>query len=329
MIKITAYYEKRPDNRVICHLCPFNCRLKENQQGICKSRYNRGGELVTDNYGELVTLAVDPIEKKPLYHFYPGTNILSTGPNSCNFQCKNCQNWTISQKKTETFYVSPEKLLETAKNHNSLGVAFTYTEPLMWFEYIMDCAPLLREAGLKSVLVSNGFINPEPLDELLPFIDAANIDLKSMRPEFYRKICKGKLEPVLDNLRTIASSRTHLEITNLIIPGLNDSETDISDLVEFVASLSDMIPLHFSAYFPNYQMKTIATPPETLLRALEIARRRLKYVYLGNVALRDITNTRCPQCGLLLVRRSGYHTTIIGLEKGLCRQCGYDTGIVQ
>jgi len=329
MIKTAAYCEKRPENRVVCHLCPFNCRLRDEQKGICKSRFNRGGELVTDNYGELVTLAVDPIEKKPLYHFYPGTDILSTGPNSCNFQCLHCQNWTISQRKTSTFYVAPEKLVETALSHDSIGVAYTYTEPLMWYEYIMDTAPLLRQEGLKTVLVSNGFINPEPLEELLPVLDAANIDLKSMRPEFYRKICKGKLQPVLDNIRRMAESNMHIEITNLVIPGKNDSEEELTELVDFIASVSDMIPLHFSAYFPNYQMNTQATPSDTLLKARDIARRKLKYVFLGNVALSDGSNSYCPECGHLLVRRSGYHTSIEGVQGGQCQKCGYETGIVQ
>jgi pyruvate formate lyase activating enzyme len=329
MIKTAAYYEKRPDNRVICHLCPFNCRLRVDQQGICKSRFNREGELVTDNYGELVTLAVDPIEKKPLYHFYPGTDILSTGPNSCNFKCLNCQNWTISQKKTSTFYVAPEKLVETALNQDSLGVAFTYTEPLMWFEYIRDAAPLLRQEGLKTVLVSNGYISPEPLEELLPVVDAANIDLKSMSPEFYRKICKGKLQPVLDNIKRMAASDMHLEITNLVIPGKNDSEEELTELVSFVASLSDRIPLHFSAYFPNYLMDTSATTPDILLKARDIARRKLKYVFLGNVALPEGSNSYCPECGHLLIKRSGYRTSVEGVENGHCRKCGCETGIVQ
>ncbi len=327
MIKPAAYFEKLNGGRVVCRLCPAECQLAEGQRGICRSRFNQNGELVTDNYGELVTLAVDPIEKKPLYHFYPGSQILSTGPNCCNLGCLHCQNWTISQEKTRTVYFPPERLVEAARGHQSIGVAYTYTEPLVWFEYIMDTAPLLRQAGLKVVLVTNGYINPAPLEELLPHVDAMNIDLKAMRPEFYSKICKGKLAPVLDNIRRVADSPVHLEITNLIIPGENDSEQDLLALIDFVASLSDMIPVHFSAYRPDYKLDNEPTPPKTLLHARELAIKKLKYVYLGNVLLPEGTDTVCPQCGALLVSRNGYRTSVVGLRGHHCARCGFDSGI--
>ncbi|HUV30125.1 MAG TPA: AmmeMemoRadiSam system radical SAM enzyme [Acidobacteriota bacterium] len=327
MLKAAAYFDKLDDGKVMCRLCPADCRLSEGQRGICRSRFNQGGELVTDNYGELVTLAVDPIEKKPLYHFYPGSMILSTGPNCCNLGCMHCQNWTISQKAAATVYFSPDRLLETTLSHDSIGVAFTYTEPMVWFEYLLDTAPLLRDEGLKVVLVTNGYINPEPLQELLPLVDAMNIDLKSMRERFYRHICKGRLAPVLENIRRVAQSGTHLEITNLIIPGENDSQEDLTDLIEFVASISDMIPVHFSAYRPDYKLDHASTPPETLLRAAKLAASRLKYVYLGNVWLREGTDTVCPQCGSLLVERSGFRATVIGLRGSRCAACNFDTGI--
>jgi pyruvate formate lyase activating enzyme len=329
MIKPAAYWEKLEDGKVICKLCPAECRLTDGKVGICRSRFNRDGELVTDNYGELVSLAIDPIEKKPLYHFYPAADILSTGPNSCNLGCMHCQNWTISQRKAETTFFSPEQLVETAIQYKSLGVAFTYTEPMVWYEYIMDTAPLLRRASLKTVLVSCGYINPEPLEDLLGVMDAINIDLKSMRADFYKKICKGKLEPVLRNIRRVAESSVHLEVTNLIIPTLNDSDQDLNDLVDFVASLSDMIPLHFSAYRPDYKLTIKATPIDTMLRAREIARKKLKYVYLGNVLLEGSANTLCPNCGNLLIQRSGYYTSVVGLKEGCCAACGFKTGVIQ
>jgi len=329
MIKKAAYYEKIEDDIVICQLCPFHCRLSPDKKGICKSRFNREGELVTDNYGELVTLAVDPIEKKPLYHFHPSKDILSTGPNSCNFKCQHCQNWSISQKRTRTFFVPPETLVETALNYHSIGVAFTYTEPLMWFEYIMDVAPLLRAENLKVVLVTNGYIDPEPLEELIPLVDAANVDLKSMNPDFYRKICKGKLEPVLENIKRLAESKVHLELTNLIIPGKNDSESELKELVDFIAGLSDMIPVHFSAYYPNYKMEVEATPPDILFKVREMARMRLKYVFLGNIAAPGGSDSHCPSCGHLLIERKGYHTRVLGVEAGICAKCGFKTGIIQ
>jgi pyruvate formate lyase activating enzyme len=328
MIKQASYWESLSNRRVVCTLCPAECTLTEGKVGICGSRRNDGGQLLTDNYGEVVTIAVDPIEKKPLYHFYPSSDILSTGANGCNFKCQHCQNWTISQEKTRTSFVPPEQLVEIAMQHRSLGVAFTYTEPVIWYEYIVDAALLLREAGLKTVLVSNGYINPAPLAGLVGLIDAANIDLKSIRGDFYRSICKGKVEPVLENIAALAKFGVHLEITNLIIPGLNDSDRDIEDLVSFVAGISDMIPLHFSAYRPDYKMNIPATPIDTLLRARQIASEKMKYVYLGNVDTEQDGHTRCPKCGHLLIRRDFFRAKIVGLKNGRCTACDFATGII-
>lgn len=328
MIKAGAYAEKLGEGRIMCRLCPAHCRFREGRRGICGSRFMKDGKLVTDNYGELVTMAVDPIEKKPLYHFYPGSDIVSTGANGCNFRCLNCQNWSISQERVPTTYVDPERLVQAARQYDSIGVAFTYTEPMIWYEYIMDVAPLLHEAGLKVVLVSNGYVDPEPLEDLIPVIDAINVDLKGMRPEFYRRICKGKLQPILDNIRTLGNSDVHLEITNLIIPTLNDTEKDFRALVDFVADISDMIPLHLSAYRPDYRLDAPATPVATLRLARDIARRRLKYVYLGNVR-DDDSDTICPHCESVLITRTGYRTLVQGMEGSRCRSCGAETGIVR
>ncbi len=322
------YFEKIDNDNVVCTLCPADCKLTSGQYGNCKCRFNKGGELYTDNYAELVSLAVDPIEKKPLYHFHPTKNILSTGANGCNLSCLNCQNWTISQEKVQTIKMSPEELTEAAIKYDSIGVAFTYTEPTIWFEYIIDTAPLLKDAGLKVVLVSNGYINPEPLEELIEYIDAVNVDLKSIKPEFYKKICKGKLQPVLDNISFIAQSKTHLEITNLIIPEYNDSKDDISALVDFVSSVSDTIPMHFSAFHPDYKLNQIPTPLETMLKAQKIAQAKLKYVYLGNMLTDTGSSTYCPNCENLLIKRDGYQTSIIGLKGANCSVCNYKTNII-
>jgi len=329
MLKEAAFSRKMTDYKLQCLLCPAECKLAEDQVGICGCRFNRQGILYTDNYGEAVTLAVDPIEKKPLYHFYPTTNIVSTGANGCNLGCLHCQNWTISQSKAHTTYIEPTTLVKAAGGQGSIGVAFTYTEPMIWYEYIMDAAPLLRRAGYKVVLVTNGYINPEPLAPLLEHVDAANIDLKGMRPEFYKKVCKGKLEPVLDTIRTVAASPVHLELTNLLIPGKNDSDDDITALVDFIASVSDGIPLHLSAYHPQYRLKVESTPADTMLRALAIARRKLKYVFLGNVTLDDGSDSNCPNCGHTLIRRYGYHTEIVGLDGASCANCGGATGVIR
>jgi len=329
-MKIEAsYYQKfETGNKVRCLLCPAKCLLTEGKIGICGSRFNEKGRLVTDNFGELVSACYDPIEKKPLYHFYPGSFIFSTGANGCNFGCSNCQNWEISQKKVRTQYVAPEDLRTFAGDKNSIGVAYTYTEPLIWFEYITRTGSLIREAGLKNVLVTNGYINDKPLKELLPIIDAANIDLKSMDARFYKKVCKGRLEPVLENIRTFYSFGIHLEITNLLITGLNDSDSDIEQLTDFVASVDKSIPVHFSAYYPTYRMTRPATPPERLLRAYEIAAAKLDFVYLGNVHLPGKSDTICPECRSVLIRRLGYSVDISGLKGRLCARCGKKINIV-
>ncbi|MEW6413428.1 MAG: AmmeMemoRadiSam system radical SAM enzyme [Candidatus Zixiibacteriota bacterium] len=329
MIKTAQYFDKDGQAGVVCRLCPAECHLQPGKAGICRNRFNQDGMLVTDNYGELVTIAIDPIEKKPLYHFYPGRDILSTGPNGCNLGCVHCQNWTISQKKVQTSYVAPAELVQTARQHGSMGIAFTYTEPLIWFEYIMDVAPLLRDQDMKVVLVSNGYINEKPLRELLPMVDAANIDLKGISPEFYAKYCKGKLQPVLDTIRIMSEAGVHLELTNLIIPGQNDSDEDLKGIADFVASVNDSIPLHFSAYHPDYKASAPATPLETMLKAREIALSRLKYVYVGNIVTESGSNTYCPGCGALLIERSHYFTSIRALSGSKCEACGFDTGIIQ
>lgn len=309
-------------------MCPAECKLEEGKYGICGSRFNRNGKLVSDNYGELVTGALDPIEKKPLYHFYPGSNIFSTGANGCNFKCANCQNWEIAHTKVPTKYASPEELKAMASARGSIGAAYTYTEPLIWFEYIRDSGRLINEAGLKNVLVTNGYINPEPLEELIPLIDAANVDLKGMRPEFYRKVCKGRLEPVQRNIIRLFEKGVHLEITNLVITGLNDSSEDITSLADFIADISPAIPLHLSAYYPAYQMDNPPTPISRLSDAWEIASERLDFVYLGNVNLPGKSDTLCPGCGETVIERRGYAISANGLEKGACASCGKDLGIV-
>jgi pyruvate formate lyase activating enzyme len=328
-MEIPALYEKRLDSKQVqCMLCPAECHLTEGKIGICGSRFNREGRLICDNFGELVSACYDPIEKKPLYHFYPGSVIFSAGPNGCSFHCANCQNWEISQTRVRTQYIAPDDLVKLAGQQNSIGVAYTYSEPLIWFEYLLTSGQKIKKAGLKNVLVTNGYINPEPLEELLPIIDAANIDLKSMDPDFYKKVCKAKLAPVLDNIVRFYEAGVHVEITNLVITDLNDSESDFIKITDFVSTISHSIPLHFSAYYPTYKMNNPATSLETLLNAFEIAKEKLDYVYLGNVRLTEKSNTYCPQCGTSLIIRHGYYTSIEGLKMSSCLKCGYKTGII-
>ena len=321
------YWKKLDKGRVKCLLCPFECALADGKIGICRGKQNIGGELFAINYGRTTSLNMDPIEKKPLYNFYPGTDILSIGPNSCNLGCDFCQNYFISQQSYPTQAISPEEAAEIAESKMSIGIAYTYTEPLVWYEYVLDTSKIARDKGLKNVLVTNGTINPEPLEELLPFIDAMNIDIKSMDPRFYRKVCKGMLDPVLETTRRSAA-KTHVEITNLIIPGLNDSEEMFEKLTDFLAGVDPWIPLHFSRYHPDYKQTAPPTPMETLYRAADIASKKLKYVYIGNVSTESHNQTRCPECGKTIIERSGYIVLKVAVTGGRCDYCGAETKIV-
>jgi len=315
-----SYYENLENSSVRCVLCPNNCIIANGKMGICRVRTNRNGKLYADAYGEVVALAIDPIEKKPLYHFYPSKSILSTGPNGCNFKCGFCQNSDISQGVVPTRHVSPEDLVKLASQDGSIGVAYTYTEPFIWFEYIRDTGRIVHEKGMVNVMVTNGYVNEEPLDELLPLIDAMNVDIKSMKPEFYSKICGGKLENVLRTVERAVDS-CHIELTNLIIPGYNDTDEDFTKLVDWVYSIKPTIPLHFSRYFPQYRFTAPQTPIETLLRAFNIAKSKLSYVYVGNASIEGTSDTLCPKCGNTLVKRSYYSVSITGIHEGVCSSC--------
>ncbi|MCK9997502.1 MAG: AmmeMemoRadiSam system radical SAM enzyme [Candidatus Krumholzibacteria bacterium] len=321
---ITAAWWRPLDNgQVACDLCPIACRLREGQTGPCATRANHEGTMVPLHYGRIVSSAIDPIEKKPLYHFHPGSPILSVAAPGCNLHCMFCQNWNISQNgEARTLKTSPTDLVAMAQAEESVGIAFTYSEPLVWYEFVKDTAGIVREKGLKNVLVTNGYLNPEPLAELLPLIDAANIDLKSMDDVFYRKICKARLEPVLASIRQFREAGVHLEITNLLIPGHNDRDDQITALVDFVAGLDQDIPLHFSAYHPAWKLNAQPTPPATLQRARELAAGKLKYVYLGNTNSSEGRDTVCPDCGTVVVERSGYRGVGKLTDGDRCPGCG-------
>jgi pyruvate formate lyase activating enzyme len=328
MKKPAVFWEKREDGKIQCLLCPVGCVIAEGKIGVCMGRKNEGGVLYAINYGRLVSLAIDPIEKKPLYHFHPGTQILSTGPNGCNMSCQNCQNWTISQQESPTEFVAPEDLVKIALKENSPGISYTYTEPLIWYEYVLDTGRIAKEKGLANVLVTNGYVHEGPLKGLLPYIDAMNIDLKSMDEDFYKRNCKAKLPYVLRTIELSYRHKVHVEITNLLIPTLNDSEEQIQKLVDFVAGLSDRIPLHFSRYFPAYKMDIPPTPLESMQRAFLIAKRRLKYVYLGNAYIPNTSHTYCPSCNEMLIIREGYNTSIVGIKDEKCKKCGVSVDVV-
>lgn len=320
--KEALFFKKLTGNRVQCDLCPHHCQLKDGQSGLCRVRENRRGILYTRNYGEVVSLALDPMEKKPLYHFYPGSMILSAGTYGCNFSCEFCQNYQLAHGNPPTRFLDPGMMVELAlqsKAQGSVGLAFTYNEPTIWYEYIRDAAPGLKEQGLKIVLVTNGFIELAPLQELLPFVDAVNIDVKAFNESFYRKICKGKLEPVLKTVE-YALSRTHVEVTTLVVPGENDNIDEMRDLACWLSGLSPNLPLHLSRYHPAYKYDLPATSGETMLKAYHVMREHLNFVYLGNMGCENVTV--CQSCGKPLITRSYYYTDISGLNNGSCAHCG-------
>jgi len=315
------YFENMDNLTVKCNLCPNYCIIKDGNFGSCRSRKNVSGVLMAVNYGRTVSINLDPIEKKPLYHYYPGSQILSLGANSCNLHCEFCQNSEISQEDCLTQVMSPDELLDILIRKSLSRVAFTYTEPFTWYEYLLDCGKLFTEYNIKMVLVTNGYINQEPMKVLLPYIDAMNIDLKSISEGFYKNICKGKLEPVLDTIRT-ASEHCHIELTNLIIPNLNDSEDEIRALVDFVYCINPEIPLHFSRYYPHWKCQQPQTPLETLHKAFEIAKEKLCYVYLGNIPSGDFCDTSCPECKNILIKRNIFSSAVIKMSTNQCSNCG-------
>jgi len=325
------WWKSIDQEKVECLLCPQDCHIKPGKVGLCGVRKNIGGKLYSTNYGENTATSIDPIEKKPLYHFYPGRPILSLGTKGCNLACAFCQNWHISQNMdAPTHNVPPEEAVSRAMSERSFGIAYTYSEPMVWYEYVMDTAGLAHERGLKNVMVTNGYINIEPLKELLPLIDAMNIDVKSFDPIFYRKICQGSLDPVLKVCEETVKS-CHLEITNLVVPFKADDEViaDVRIMVNWVAdNLGKNTPLHFSRYFPNYHYEKPQTSAELMSRAYETAREKLNYVYLGNIHSSDGSNTYCPKCSAVHVKRFGYRTSLHNLTGAKCSKCGRKTDLV-
>lgn len=284
MLYKASYYKKQGD-KVRCLLCPHKCLIQAGKFGLCAVRTNEEGVLKTINYGQITAMALDPIEKKPLYHFYPGKNILSVGTFGCNFTCDFCQNYSIAQYKSRSQYVSSEDLIQRSiEAPNNIGIAFTYNEPSIWYEYIYETAKKLKEQhpDFKVVLVTNGFMESEPLEQLLPYIDAMNIDLKSFNQDYYRKVCGGDLQPVLNTIKQ-ASQHCHVEVTTLLVSDLNDSKEEVEEIAKFLASINKDIPLHLSRYFPNYKMEQPATDISLMKERQKDAKKYLNHVYLGNV----------------------------------------------
>ncbi|MBN2325737.1 MAG: AmmeMemoRadiSam system radical SAM enzyme [Candidatus Omnitrophica bacterium] len=320
------YYDKLDDLKIQCKLCPKECRVADKERGYCGVRENKGGVYTTLVYGRPCTLHVDPIEKKPLFHYMPGTAAFSIATAGCNMECKFCQNWDISQFRPEQIRMidlSPQKTADLAKETKSQTIAYTYSEPVIFYEYMYDAAKAARELGVGSVMISNGYIQEKPLRALCKQLTGVKIDFKAFTEKFYKETCSGELAPVLKALKIIREEGVWLELVVLIIPTLNDGEDENKSMAEWIVkNLGDQVPVHLTRYHPTYKLKITSTPVKTLekLRSL-MMKEGLKYVYLGNVAGHPSENTKCPECGAMLIRRLGFQTQIENLEDGECKKC--------
>lgn len=324
---VTSKYSIKVKRKIRCTLCPHMCIIHEGNYGICGVRGNLGGKIVAKNYGSISGMAIDPIEKKPLYHFFPGSKVLSIGSWGCNLKCNFCQNWQISQNcesnNNSGVEMQVKEIAFKAKEAvNNIGVAYTYNEPTVWFEFMLETAKLIKEQGLFNVMVSNGYINKEPLTELINYIDAFNIDLKAFSDGFYKDMAKGSLYYVLDTIKTIKAYNKHIELTTLIIPGKNDNVDQFTQMVEWIVNeIGEQTVLHISKYFPRYKQVIPPTGDEKLNELCQIAKQYLKHVYIGNLS--DANYTVCDNCGMKLIRRSAYSIDFLkDYNHGSCSNCG-------
>jgi pyruvate formate lyase activating enzyme len=327
-MKEAYLYHKLKNNSVRCDLCNHRCVIKISSRGKCCVRENINGTLYSLVYEKAISENVDPVEKKPLFHFLPGTRSLSIATVGCNFKCFFCQNYEISQmpcdyKRIEGRDISPEQLVKDALKYKCRSISYTYTEPTIYFEYAYDTAVLAHEEGIKNVFVTNGFMSRECIEKARPYLDAANIDLKSFSDEFYRNKVGGRLKPVLDNIRFMKEIGIWVEVTTLIIPGLNDSNEELGKIAEFLADTGCDIPWHISAYYPQYKASIPPTDAEVIYNAVDIGKKAgLRYVYSGNIQGDNNENTYCCSCGNLLIKRVGFNVSDLKVKKNLCPNCG-------
>jgi pyruvate formate lyase activating enzyme len=328
-LKEAMLYRAGEDSEVDCYLCNHHCRIGDTKFGFCGVRQNLGGILYTHAYGRLIAANVDPIEKKPLYHFLPGTSSFSVATIGCNFRCGFCQNWQISQasKREGSDYpmqaMEPQEIVRRAVSSGSRSIAYTYTEPTIFFEYAHDTAMAAKQRGLANVFVTNGYMTGEALETISPYLDACNVDLKSFSDDFYKKVCHGRLQPVLDSIRKMRQLDIWVEATTLVVPGSNDDEKELADIAGFLAATDPDIPWHISRFHPDYEFtSTPPTPMETLQLAYSLGREAgLHYVYLGNV-LGEGADTQCPRCQAVLIGREGFRVRKNRIDNARCPECG-------
>ncbi|MGB9612607.1 MAG: AmmeMemoRadiSam system radical SAM enzyme [Candidatus Margulisiibacteriota bacterium] len=331
-MKEALFYRKLEGGKVRCELCPHNCAIALGKRGICGVRENHQGVLYSLVYGKVVSAHVDPIEKKPFFHFLPGSYSYSISTVGCNFRCLFCQNWEISQMPREYHQIvgqnmTPEEVVAEALENTCQSISYTYTEPTIFFEFAYDCAKLAQSKGLKNNFVTNGYTNLPAIEMIAPYLDAANVDLKSFREEYYLKICGGRLAPVLETLKFMRKLNIWVEVTTLVIPGLNDSKEELKDIANFIKNeLGDDVPWHISAFYPHYKMlDRPPTPAQTLVKAREIGIGvGLKYVYTGNIPIPGAEDTYCPACHKPLIVRSGFSVLENKVKDGKCSYCGVE-----
>lgn len=329
MIQEAMLYQVVDDKKVHCFLCHHHCRIADSKLGVCGVRENREGTLYTHAYGEVISANIDPIEKKPLYHFLPGTSSFSIATAGCNFRCGFCQNWQISQISKRKvpdlsgYQLSPEDIVVKAKETQCQSISYTYTEPTIFFEYAYDTAKLAKKEGLFNIFVTNGYMTSEALETINPYLDACNVDLKSFREDFYKKICHGHLEPVLDSIRLMRRLNIWVEITTLVIPDENDDEKELTDIARFIAEVDTGIPWHISRFHPDYQFTdSRATPLELLRKAYSIGKNEgLKFIYIGNLPGESL-DTVCPHCHKPVIRRRGLSVKENNMKDSRCPHCG-------
>jgi pyruvate formate lyase activating enzyme len=329
MIREAMLWAPGENGTVACHLCAHRCVIKPGRLGVCAVRENRDGRLVTQVYGEVVAAHVDPIEKKPLYHFLPGSRAMSIATPGCNFRCGFCQNWQISQapRRREGGVAGepfpPQAIVRAARDAGCRSISYTYTEPTIFFEYAYDTARLAREAGLLNNFVTNGYMTAEALETVRPVLDAANVDLKAFRDETYKKVCGARLEPVLETIRGMRAAGIWVEVTTLVVPGLNDDPTELAAIARFIASVDPDIPWHISRFHPDFEYtQAPATPVSTLRAAAEAGRNEgLRFIYVGNVS-GESEDTHCRTCGSVLIRRRGFAVVANHLRDTRCPKCG-------
>jgi len=324
-----ALLNEKVSDGIRCLVCSHHCILKDNQLGVCKVRKNINGELYSLNYDKVATTHADPIEKKPLYHFLPASTSYSVAAMGCNFKCVFCQNNSLSVVQGENYIygeaISPEQLVQTALRYGSQSISYTYSEPTIYFELMIETAKLAKDKGLKNVMVTNGYMSSHALGEIAPYMDGANIDLKAFSDDFYKKYCGARLAPVLETIKGMREKGIWIELTTLLIPGLNDDPGEIKELISFILSVDDTIPWHMSRFYPQHKLTDVPpSSPAAISDFLETATEMgLKYLYAGNVSSGKWDDTRCPRCNTTLIERNGYFTRVLDFTDGQCGTCGH------